>query len=134
MVTARSARCVRNLITALAFAATVLVAPNAGAAATYTQIAAGDGYTCGLQEGGRIVCRGYNRYGQTNVPKGRYRAVDAGPFSLTCALTQARHAPCWGYGPSHEKKVPAGGSYARIAAGNGLACAMTIGGSVRCWG
>ncbi|MBW3652714.1 MAG: hypothetical protein KY433_03795 [Actinobacteria bacterium] len=96
----------RNPVVAIAItiAATVLVAPSAGATTRYTQLAAGDGYTCGLTRAGRIVCKGYNRYGQTNVPEGRYRAVDAGPFSLTCALTQARRARCWGFGRSAEKK------------------------------
>jgi len=96
MVTARSKLVARSLVTAFALIATVCVAPSAGATTTYTQLAAGDGYTCGLTPAGRIVCKGYNRYGQTNVPRGRYRAADAGPFSLTCALTHAGHARCWG--------------------------------------
>jgi hypothetical protein len=128
----RSIHLARKLVV-IAIVATVLVAPSAGAATSYTQLTGGDGYTCGLTKAGRIVCQGYNRYRQTNVPSGSYRAVDAGGFSLTCALTQARQARCWGSGPSGEKKVPARGTYAKIAAGNGLACAMTSAGKVRCW-
>ena len=58
-------------LVALTAALGATVPGGAAAATTYRQLTAGDGYTCGLTKAGRVVCRGYDAYGQTRVPAGK---------------------------------------------------------------
>ncbi|HEY5142241.1 MAG TPA: RCC1 domain-containing protein [Solirubrobacteraceae bacterium] len=105
-------------------------APAVSAARTYTQITAGDGHTCALTRAGKVVCRGYNAYGQTRVPAGVYTAITAGEGS-TCALTRAGTARCWGkFRPFREKRVPAGS--VQIDEGGGVACVLNRTGKAIC--
>ena len=48
-----------------------------------------------LGASGDVVCWGYNDYGQTDVPPGRYEAVSASA-TRTCAISKERDIVCWG--------------------------------------
>ncbi len=83
----------------------------------FTQLAAGNGFTCGLVASGAVLCWGYNDKGQlgttadtetcdgircsrTPIASGRsedtYRRITAGQSHL-CALNAEGEAWCWGY-------------------------------------
>ncbi len=83
----------------------------------FTQLAAGDSFTCGLTSGGAIFCWGRNDKGQLGTtattetcdglrcsrqpiasgdPAQVYRRITAGQSHL-CALNAAGEAWCWGY-------------------------------------
>ena len=104
----------------------------------------GPEHTCALTEDGEAVCWGWNTFGQTDAPPGRYAAIAAGgPF--TCALTGDGEAVCWGariYGRrgsgdwAAEPYLPPG-RYKAISAGNSAdddmhLCALTEDGEAIC--
>ena len=75
------------------------------------------------------MCWGWNSHGQTDVPPGRYLAIDAGNDSNTCAITEHGEAICWGL-----RKRPPSGNYTAIEAGARHACAITDEDRAVCWG
>ena len=61
-------------------------------------VAAGGGqfgvaHTCGISEAGVITCSGANGYGQSDPPRGTFRAVDAGTHH-NCAIRDDRTISC----------------------------------------
>jgi alpha-tubulin suppressor-like RCC1 family protein len=88
---------------------------------TFSQLATGDGFTCGLS-GGRAYCWGRNDAGQLgNTGTGRAAPQEvAAPVSLD---------PRTG-APSGD----AGVTFASLSAGRRHACALTSDGRVYCWG
>ena len=79
---------------------------------TFTQISAGDGFTCALTQAGAAFCWGDN----SNL------ALGIGPFSGGGSVQAAPVA------------VLGGHAFARLSAGNSHVCAITLSGDAFCWG
>jgi alpha-tubulin suppressor-like RCC1 family protein len=122
-------------------------------------LAAGDSHACAQTHARKLLCWGWNKYGQLGDGTTRNRhkpvavsgigtglvAVAAG-LGHTCALTDKGKVKCWGenkYGQlgdgtttnRHTPVAVAGlKGVAAIAAGNVETCALTRAGRVKCWG
>ena len=79
-------------------------------AGPYTQIGAGDLFTCGLKATGEIDCWGYNFFGQTNAPDGAWTTLGVGDAYACASNTDTGVWQCWGwnlYGNApHNKDLP----------------------------
>ena len=95
-------------------------------------VSGGSIHTCALRESGRLICWGDNRYGQVDVPEGRYLEVSA-RSSHTCALRESGEAVCWGSNLLGEADAPAG-TFTSVDAGVGHTCAVAQSGELQCWG
>lgn len=120
-------------------------------------IAAGDGFTCGIDWEGRAWCWGANGSGQlgdgTEVTRerpgpvsggARFSAVAAGRLRQTCGVTIGGDVYCWGsgvgFGPrtARPSLLPApaaeGGTFAAVTAVWNHTCALDRSGAAWCWG
>jgi alpha-tubulin suppressor-like RCC1 family protein len=127
---------------------------------TFTQVSAGQFFTCALTTGGEAYCWGGDDFGQlgngaplaiANTPSPvagglTFTQISAGP-SHTCAVTRVGDAYCWGLdaqgqlgngAPLADTSVPsrvAGGlTFAQVSAGRSHTCGITTGGQAYCWG
>ena len=64
-------------------------------------IAAGGGHTCGVREGGEVVCWGVNAFGQAIPPGGQFVSVTAGGWH-SCGLAPDNSVTCWGSQEENE--------------------------------
>jgi alpha-tubulin suppressor-like RCC1 family protein len=122
---------------------------------------AGDDHTCAVTDAGRVMCWGYNEFGQlgdgTTVSRSipvearavteRIRSVAAG-WGHTCALTESGGVKCWGNnqlgqlgdGQKADYRYTAvdvremGSGVVEITADGGGTCALAADGRVKCWG
>jgi len=135
------------------------IQPDATTPGDWTAISAGNAFTCGLREGGRLWCWGFNRFGQVGagmpeaevttprqvLPSTSWKAVAAGG-NHACAIQSDDTLWCWGgnfdgqlgIGSTVSKREPVqvtgGGAWDRVAAGGDHACAFKTDGSLWCWG
>jgi hypothetical protein len=72
----------------------------------YTQIDAGDLFTCGLKATGTLECWGYNLYGQRNPPAGSFTAFGLGG-GHGCAISSSDIVLCWGRNDKGQAIPPA---------------------------
>ncbi|MFN5677972.1 MAG: RCC1 domain-containing protein, partial [Roseiflexaceae bacterium] len=129
---------------------------------TFTQIDAGQAYTCALTSAGIAYCWGKNSVGQlgdgtttdrsipmaVSMPAGvTFASISAG-YTHTCALTSAGAAYCWGAngfgqlgdGTTTDSSTPVAVSmpssvtFTSITAGKEYTCALTSAGAAYCWG
>jgi alpha-tubulin suppressor-like RCC1 family protein len=131
--------------------------PVAGAS-SYTQIDAGDAFSCGLLADGSVDCWGANDQGQlgdgsltqraipTDVAGGRgFVEVDAG-IGHSCGVTGTGSVYCWGYnlngalgiGSTEERwapaKIPGLPPASDVVVLQYGSCALMESGTVKCWG
>jgi alpha-tubulin suppressor-like RCC1 family protein len=119
----------------------------------FTQVAAGEDFTCALAESGRVYCWGIRlangSESQQEFPQPvpgdhQFTAITAGDVHA-CALDGAGRAYCWGFGltgalggPTDHSAVPVpvstGLRFAAISAGTARTCAIARDGSPYCWG
>ena len=88
------------------------------------------GHACVLSEEGEVACWGGNSRGESDVPPGSWRAIDAGDHQ-TCGIDDAGRAVCWGARSGQLPDAPAGGYVAVATSGYG-ACLLTDAGQVYC--
>ena len=98
----------------------------------FTQVSAGDMYTCGVKTDGAVACWGDNYYGQGTPPPGLFTQVGAGEFH-TCGLKGDGTAACWGRNVYGESTPPAD-SFTQVVAGGFHGCGLKGDGTVACWG
>ena len=91
----------------------------------------GGSHSCGLLENGAVRCWGYNLYGRTDPPSGRFSAVSAGG-SHTCGLRESGEVECWGYTFDGQAQPPVG-KHVQISSGSYHACALSEDGALSCW-
>ncbi|MFH1110574.1 MAG: tail fiber domain-containing protein [Planctomycetota bacterium] len=91
--------------------------------------------TGGLPPGGPLAGWGWNDYGQTNVPAGRYVVVSAGDFHGLAIRSDGTLAGwgCGGGGDYGQCNVPAG-TFTAIAAGGAHSLAIRSDGTLIGWG
>jgi hypothetical protein len=97
----------------------------------FTALSAGDGFTCGLQNDGRIVCFGLDDRGQTDAPAGNFLSLSSGASS-SCAVRTNLSLACWGDASDGLTSPPAG-VFNRVSVGDHYACAL-LGNAATCWG
>ncbi|HEX5574970.1 MAG TPA: hypothetical protein VFX42_03785 [Gemmatimonadales bacterium] len=129
-------------------------------ARTYRQVDAGANHTCAVSTTYKVLCWGFNFYGQLGnggttdfvavnpvavAGTLQYRQVSAGQYH-NCAVTTADKAYCWGYGRNGQigdgktylrfipRAVAGGLSFDRVSAGNHHTCGETAGDRAYCWG
>lgn len=130
----------------------------AAAAPTFRQLAAGSGYTCGLDAAGVISCWGTNGLGQLGddsreshaTPRPifgarRYRQI-AGGGGHVCAVGLNDRAYCWGWNGTGQlgdgtradrlrpTAVLGGLTFRRLAAGAYHTCGIAMDDRMYCWG
>ena len=81
----------------------------ASAAASFTQISAGGGHSCGITPGGAVKCWGSNGHGQLGNATNTNSNVPVQVSGITSGATA-------------------------VGAGSGHSCAVVTGGAVKCWG
>ena len=95
-------------------------------------VVVGGAHSCGLRQGGSVVCWGSNQFGQLDVPSGVFAAVVAGS-AHSCGLLSGGSVVCWGSNQFGQLDVPSG-VFAGVVAGGAHSCGLRQGGSVVCWG
>lgn len=124
-----------------------------------TEIVAGEQHTCGLAEGGRAFCWGWNFYRQLGdgtdsvrlvpTPAGNHRRFQtlAAGSRHTCGVDVGGVAYCWGsnldqqigggmYGPARADPTPVEGDQVFIDLTGSFShtCGLTTAGRAFCWG
>ena len=120
-----------QMATFLARAIGLVDAPVAEAS-SFSVLAAGWGYSCGLRTDSTVVCWGYNNDGQTDAPSGGFSAIAAGGLH-SCGLRTDSTVVCWGYNNDGQTDAPSGG-FSAIAAGGFHSCGLRTDSTVVCWG
>ncbi len=127
---------------------------------TYRQVDVGWRHTCAVSTTSKVLCWGYNDYGQLGngaassfiavkpvavASTRQYLQVSAGE-SHTCAVSTTDKAYCWGYGRNGQigdgktylrftpRAVAGGLSFGRVSAGRVHSCAETTDSRAYCWG
>lgn len=96
---------------------------------TYTQLAAGDGWVCGVDMTSTVRCWG--DVPVSFVPAGTIASAIVANDDSVCALLPDGAVECWGaigYGPDFAAAAE------QIVAGSTFMCARLADGSVDCWG
>ena len=89
-------------------------------------------HSCGLRSDGGVVCWGWNTYGRTEAPAGRYSQVNAG-WDHSCGLRSDGGVVCWGRNSYGQREAPSG-RYSQVSAGYFHSCGLRSDGGVVCWG
>ncbi|GIE36831.1 hypothetical protein Ait01nite_098760 [Actinoplanes italicus] len=135
---------------------------NTPAGASFTQLTAGQGHTCGLGSDAKTYCWGFGDYGQlgdggtanrsnpgaVNLPAGVTLTQLTSGDRNTCGLGSDAKTYCWGIGnygqlgnggtPERSSPVavstPAGVSFTQLAGGINHTCALGSDTKAYCWG
>ncbi len=110
----------------------IVVAENDDSWVGWSQVSAGEGFSCGLTTEGILACWGDDDQGKASPPAGSYVAVTVGR-SHACALAADGAVTCWGRDGEGQGSPP-DGAYAQLAAGNDFTCAIKQSGEATCWG
>jgi alpha-tubulin suppressor-like RCC1 family protein len=101
-------------------------------AGKFTQVSAGQSYTCGIKSDESVTCWGENDSGQSTPPAGRFTQVSAG-LAHACGVKTDGTATCWG-GDSFGEGTPPTGTFIQVSTGNFHTCGLRPDGSIVCWG
>lgn len=100
----------------------------------YKMVDTGDGTACAIRtKDSGIECFGFNAFGQTNPPKGKFKSISMGG-NHGCALDRKNKLVCWGHSNSLPAKDQIKGKYIRVSAGTDHTCAIGRKGKLSCWG
>lgn len=131
-----------------------------GKALDARRITAGQDHTCAIVGEGKVMCWGYDSYGQIGDGKSRLSGLDptevdgvlfpsmvSAGGDFTCTLMLDSTVVCWGRsnrgqmgrgtlasGPHLPQSIPGLAGVTMIATGQQHACVVVYGGSVMCWG
>lgn len=129
-------------VRSLAFALTLVVVTSEVAMGESIDVPAGTGFTAiagggyhslALRKDGSIVGWGWNDYGQSAIPPGRFIAIAAGQWHSTAVRADGTLA-AWGRNHRQQLEIPSDGGYVAVAAGRHHNIALRIDGSIVGWG
>jgi len=98
----------------------------------WTQYSVGGTHSCGVRADGTASCWGVDRFGQKQVPEGRFVQLAAGG-EHSCGRLDDGRIQCWGSDHAGATTPPAG-HFTDVQAGWGFNCALDTSGAVTCWG
>ncbi|EEF40586.1 kinase, putative [Ricinus communis] len=96
---------------------------------SFSSIAVGDDFVCGLSGFGMISCLGNNSRVNNEAPQGNYSMIAAGS-KHACALTLDNDLRCWG---DTVGNIPQD-KFKLLALGENRSCGLLINETVVCWG
>jgi alpha-tubulin suppressor-like RCC1 family protein len=76
--------------------------------APFARVRAGWEYTCGITEDYDLLCWGWNSFGMTKPPMGKYSQVAGGGDQHGCAIRTTGEIVCWGSDAGGKATVPPG--------------------------
>ena len=100
--------------------------------ASFTQVSASAGHSCGVRSDGSVLCWGGNGDGQAVAPSGSFTQVSAS-VGHSCGVRSDGSVVCWGDNGAGQAVAPSG-SFTQVSAGNEHSCGVRSDGSVVCWG
>ncbi|MFI7587461.1 RCC1 domain-containing protein [Spongisporangium articulatum] len=125
---------------------------------SWSMLAVGQYFTCGIKTDGTLWCWGYNASGRlgdgtttsrsvpTQVGSGTWLTVDADYHSACAVKASDQSLWCWGYGgigqlgnnstadQSSPVTVSGGGTWSSVALGWDHGCGLKTNGTIWCWG
>ena len=135
-----------SMVVSLAGISIEVKTANAAAFTGFSQVAAGDGYTCAMKTDGTVWCWGANSSGQLGdgSTTDRTRPVQVVGVSdatqivafngKACALKSDTTVACWGGGSTTVSIVAGLSGVTQIAAKFSHICARLSDSTARCWG
>jgi hypothetical protein len=110
--------------------------PNAECAPHFTQLVAGNSFTCGLTTAAAIRCWGLSPDHPINtypaiIPETAFLDLAAAD-SFLCGIDEAARLSCWGL-PNTSTVFSPEGSFVQVAAGEGGICAVGTDTTLSCW-
>lgn len=100
----------------------------------FTEVSAGDGWTCGLDPKGGRTCWGREDDALTLGWYGAPLASISAGDSHGCAIREGGRLQCWGASYENRTTPAAGPGFSQVSAGGDHSCAIDSLGSVHCWG
>lgn len=109
---------------------------NPECAARFSELVAGNSFTCGLTTDGAIRCWGFSPDHPINtfpatIPKGKFLGLAAAD-SYLCGIDEDARLSCWGL-PNSTTAFSPEGSFVQVAAGEGGICAVGTNTELSCW-
>lgn len=117
------------------------VALSHGTALVLPKVDVGNDHACAVAPSSKLICWGFNGWGQASPPSGTFLEVAAGG-QHSCGIRTDHTLACWGANTSGETNAPAGTFVQLDAAteetpslgGHIHNCAVKTDGTVACWG
>jgi hypothetical protein len=97
---------------------------------TFTDVAAGYGYVCGIDTTGHVQCAG--NYGFDPLPTEVFSSITANT-DHRCGIHPDGTVGCWGYNNVGQASPPTG-TFSRLAIGYEHSCGILTSGALECWG
>ena len=98
-----------------------------------TDLASGEGFTCGLNPDATLRCWGDNDGLRSTPPAGTFTNVSAN-LGTACAVDTANSLQCWGDDFYGQATPPSVGTWQKVETGLFDSCALGQAGGVACWG
>jgi hypothetical protein len=100
---------------------------------TFSQVAAGDMFACGVRTDGTLACWGMStRTFNATPPTGTFSQVSAGA-THACGLRTDGTVVCWGDDTYGQCDAPTT-TFSQVTAGSNHTCGLGTDGAVACWG
>lgn len=96
---------------------------------SFSSIAVGEDFVCGLSESGQVSCFGGNMIVTRNVPNGSFSSIAAG-IGHACVTNLTGDLNCWG----NTAAAAPQGKFSAVALGGNRSCGLRVNGTVVCWG
>jgi len=92
-------------------------------------------FTCGIMQGGQVICWGDNSSGQATPPMGSFVSVSLGQ-EHACGIKTDGSVACWGNNDD-KQATPPSGTFINLALGDGYSsysCGLKTDKKLACWG
>ena len=95
-------------------------------------VEAGSYHSCAIKSDGTVICWGYNEYGESTPPAGRFKQISGGVYH-TCGVREDGRAICWG-APYQGRTAAPDGTFLQVSAAFQYSCGLKTDSTVVCWG